>query len=305
MTSDHDSEGQKDAAEESTRGNGEGTLSSLASAIRSLAADYRSNQAQQRAHDRRVLWWTIAGAAAIFVYTLITLGLYISTVIHNGISNKISRRANEINRQSFVAVQRAFVNVVDLKVEHGPGLTPGEPGSRGVEAMYWTFTPLIENSGNTQTRRLEVSTMAWCPPVGVGIELRPLQGMVCEVTPIAPGDPQHFYEIGGAKTIHSILGPHARREFGGAGVTENFVEASANGGTLRWYVFGVIHYEDIFPQTQPHITKYCYQIGATKSVTGEIRPVPGFCDHWNCADDECDQDKREYDAEVAGLQRTP
>ena len=116
MTSDHDSEGQKDAAEESTRRNGEGTLSSLASAIRSLAADYQSNQAQQRAHDRRVLWWTIAGAAAIFAYTLITLGLYISTVIHNGISNKISRRANEINRQSFVAVQRAFVNVVDLAV---------------------------------------------------------------------------------------------------------------------------------------------------------------------------------------------
>jgi hypothetical protein len=72
-----DSEGQKDAAEESTRRNGEGTLSSLASAIRSLAADYQSDQAQQRAHDRRVLWWTIAGAAAIFVYTLITLGIYL------------------------------------------------------------------------------------------------------------------------------------------------------------------------------------------------------------------------------------
>jgi hypothetical protein len=27
--------------------------------------------------DRRVLWWTIAGAAAIFVYTLITLGIYV------------------------------------------------------------------------------------------------------------------------------------------------------------------------------------------------------------------------------------
>ena len=94
-----------------------------------------------------MLWWTIAGAAAIFVYTLITLGLYISTVIHNGISNKISRRANEINRQSFVAVQRAFVNVVDLKVEHGPGLTPGEPGSRVIEAMYWTFTPLDRKLG--------------------------------------------------------------------------------------------------------------------------------------------------------------
>jgi hypothetical protein len=304
MTSDHDSEGQKGAAEKSTRRKGEGTLSSLAKAIQSLAADYQSNQAQQRAHDRRVLCWTVAGAAAIFVYTLVTLGLFIGTVIHNGITNKISRRANEISRQSFVAVQRAFVNV-DLKVEHEPGLMPGDPGAPGVKAMYWTFTPIIENSGNTQTRRLEVSTMAWCPPPGVGIALKPLQGMICKVTPVVPGDPQHFYAIGSGKTIHSILGPHAKREFGGAGVTENFIEASASSGTLRWYVFGVIHYEDIFPQTQPHITKYCYQIEGTKSVTGEIRPVPSFCEHWNCADDECDRDRREYEEELAKEHRAP
>jgi hypothetical protein len=38
--------------------------------------------------------------------------------------------------------------------------------------------------------------------------------------------------MGAAKIIHSILGPHAKREFGGAGVTDNFIEASAMSGTL-------------------------------------------------------------------------
>ena len=122
MSSDRHGEPQKEATEGNSACKGEGTLSPLASSIQSFAVVYQANQAQQREHDRRVLFWTIFDAIAIFAYTAFTLAFYINTVIHNGISNKISRQANEINRQSFVAVQRAFVNVVDLKMDRGrPG----------------------------------------------------------------------------------------------------------------------------------------------------------------------------------------
>jgi hypothetical protein len=132
---------------------------------------------------------------------------------------------------------------------------------------------------------------------------KPQQAMVCEVTSLVPNDPQRHYEMGQIKTVHSILGPHAKKEFGGAGITDNFIQAMVSNSSLRRYVFGIIHYQDIFSQTLPHVTKYCYEIGASKLESGEIRPVHSICAHWDCADEERDQDKREYEEDSAKLRR--
>jgi hypothetical protein len=41
------------------------------------------------------------------------------------------------------------------------------------------------------------------------------------------------------------------------------------------------------------------QLGANTSEDKKIVPSYGFCDHWNCADDECDEDRKNYEREIA------
>lgn len=55
---------------------------------------------------------------------------------------------------------------------------------------------------------------------------------------------------------------------------------------------GVIRYNDIFPNTEEHVTKFCYWIradlsGVDQKSVGE--PYATQCGgHTNCADHECD-----------------
>src|SRR5664280_3451002 len=56
-----------------------------------------------------------------------------------------------------------------------------------------------------------------------------------------------------------ILGPQSNIELGGIGINETSIQAVLKG--FQMYVFGLIYYNDIFPDTKQHITKFCYQIG--------------------------------------------
>jgi hypothetical protein len=76
----------------------------------------------------------------------------------------------------------------------------------------------------------------------------------------------------------------------GMGITEPSLRAILGG--FKMSIFGLIYYNDIFPSTKEHVTKFCYQIGANLSETNQIASSFGFCNHWNCADDECDDDRK-------------
>jgi hypothetical protein len=84
---------------------------------------------------------------------------------------------------------------------------------------------------------------------------------------------------------------------GGGGVGVDLLKKAIDEG-WRFYIYGVIHYNDIFAHSEPHVTKYCYTIGAARNEKGDIEPRTGLCDHWNCADDECRTDR---DAWIAQL----
>jgi hypothetical protein len=64
------------------------------------------------------------------------------------------------------------------------------------------------------------------------------------------------------------------------------------------FIEGLITYNDIFPAAGLHTTKFCYQLTANTSEDNKIIPSYLFCDHWNCADAECDEDRKNYDQEI-------
>jgi hypothetical protein len=97
--------------------------------------------------------------------------------------------------------------------------------------------------------------------------------------------------------LHAILGPQSIAALDGIGIIEASLRAILQG--YPFFVFGLIYYDDIFPNSKHHITKFCYQIGANLSDKKEIVCNYGFCAHWNCADDECEDDKKAWDADVA------
>src|SRR5216683_7579573 len=61
---------------------------------------------------------------------------------------RTSQAANEISRESFVSVQRAYVIVDDVKIVRAADKGPNEPS--------WFFFPNIRNVGNTQTSELQI-----------------------------------------------------------------------------------------------------------------------------------------------------
>jgi hypothetical protein len=98
------------------------------------------------------------------------------------------------------------------------------------------------------------------------------------------------------KEAAAILGPQSGIALGGIGITEASIQAVLKG--YKMFVFGIIYYNDIFPRTKSHITKFCYQVGANLSDKNEIVSSFSFCDHWNCADDECKDDRKAWEADV-------
>ena len=210
------------------------------------------------------------------------------------------------------ASQRAFVSVASFE-------TPIRRNKTG-EVVYW-FIPNFKNSGNTPTRNMKYAIRASCPPItgfgpgNTGVEMAmaahmqlfcrypmPLAPYVLspDWKPPPPSDPE---EISKGAGISVFLGPQAAIALGGLGITEPSIRAIIDGFPL--YMWGVIYYDDIFPESKRHITKFCYQIAASKSVNNDIIPNFSFCDHWNCADDECKDDRKAYDAEMAGAAIQP
>ena len=183
-------------------------------------------------------------------------------------------RTDETTRESFTAVQRAFVNVSEHKIEKGK-ILPGPPGNPGTKESAWWFTPMIQNTGNTPTKNMHFLPIAWCGPPG--FSLGPMQAFGCEATPLLPTDPDNFFQD--RSTGHAVLGPHSIIPIGGVGIPVPAIESlgiaqRTTGG--EWFIFGVIHYNDILPYTREHVTKYCFVINANNFVLGEIQPAYGL-----------------------------
>jgi hypothetical protein len=224
-----------------------------------------------------------------------TFAILAATVVNVCIANKqwsAMTESNKINRESFTSVQRAFIAISDVEVT--PLYTSGE-------ITHWALRVNVENSGNTPTVDLNVMPNNTFFPIGkqdgwnqpyLGIKL-----------PEVPGDPEDIRVVlkRGGISLQALIGPHVKYPIASIGLPA--AKGAPNGiedvlaGHTRAFTYGAIHYHDIFEATREHVTKYCYGIGAEETKDG-VRPRAYPCSHWNCADDECKQDKSAYEAEV-------
>jgi hypothetical protein len=92
-----------------------------------------------------------------------------------------------------------------------------------------------------------------------------------------------------------IIGPHEVRTISGSGLPAAWVNKFLTPPVFS----GEARYEDIFGQY--HLTKYCFFIGSIDAETQ--KPYVGLCRHWNCADDECNADRAQYDREITAAFR--
>ena len=235
---------------------------------------------------------TAAGLIALIVYTAYTRQLVIDTKFATGEQARLTTDSNRINLEAYTAVQRAFITISDVEIN---------PIYDNGEITHWALRINIENSGSTPSVDLNVVPTNTDFPVGPQEGWSKIYPSVR--LPNVPNDPEDARSIlqRGGISLRALIGPHAKYPIISFGLPA--AEGAPHGitailaGKMRAFTYGAIHYHDIFKGTPEHVTKYCFGIGAEKTRDG-IRPQSYPCAHWNCADEECQGDKRSYEAEV-------
>lgn len=187
--------------------------------------------------------------------------------------------------------QRAFITASAFRIEKL------DQSSRN-DKSCWRFTPIIINTGVTPTKNMRMFTRVTYEPQFT----LPFGGLFnyAGITSLifAPSDPDRVFRRFSPWT-RSVLGP--KQELPDPPGNDTVCLTEQSGGNpfapWRYYASGVIHYNDTFPGTQEHITKYCFWIQA-RADGDAFKATPVLCSHWNCADDECEADERNYKEDV-------
>lgn len=195
---------------------------------------------------------------------------------------------------------RAFLSP-SIRIDDAMFIDP-EKGMSGPKVSGYLFQPVAENTGNTPTNGLTFAGTAITCGTSVNkwrddlaekavVQISPVQMVVFKTVdtkcqdfikfPDAPPDPADMFKDSGTGRV--FIGPHAKADVGGIGVTQDLLQYVNNKGG-RWYLAGVLRYHDTFPKTPEHITKYCYVLAMALAGDGSLKPHAGLCAHWNCAD---------------------
>jgi hypothetical protein len=183
-----------------------------------------------------------------------------------------TREQVSLNRLAMERTERAFVFLARMHAMAGVKRDTGQ-------VVDWTFFPVWENAGNTQTRFMYMHTN-WKP-----------------FTPQIPDDfdfPDLSKEP--VKRVQILLGPKATTWGGGCTVPIDTLDA-ARVGQCELFVWGWVEYNDIFERTPRHRTEFCVSINvagdpriANMPSDSESPHVPFFYPgyaKYNGADDEC------------------
>jgi hypothetical protein len=70
---------------------------------------------------------------------------------------------------------------------------------------------------------------------------------------------------------------------------------------LNFFIYGVARYHDQFFNTTERVTKFCFVV--IPFVRDGIADPQnhGLCHHWNCGDEDCDRDKKNYEADLRAV----
>lgn len=193
---------------------------------------------------------------------------------------RLTRESNSLSREAFTASQRPFVIVKDIQII--------------TDDAGWDFRPIIENAGNTPAKDLAV--VQWIEGMHlVFFPDGPLKGTRNFVT--EPPDPlTSLYK----QPFRSVLGPHSQMpsNFRGMGLSWGVGEDVMKEKVTPFIYWGYVRYRDIIDGTAEHVTKFCYNVQVSRGPNGDPAPALVQCRHWNCTDEQCDDDKRRYETEM-------
>jgi hypothetical protein len=247
-------------------------------------AQQRSTSNQDRANSKTSKILGYATFAVVALYTGLTYKQWQTT------------------RESFTAVQRAFVTMDDPLVEKSLGPDPAIAHLFVTEA--WTIKPVIRNSGNTPAKEVRWRSISTSGPSPIGLE--PGQAIRITNPPVGretwadtwdlPPDP----EFDETEFNSGPLGPQRSIPIGGVSAPKAAIR-DAMRAKRAWYIYGIVYYYDVFPGSPRHKTKFCFSISLTRTgpnTDTDTKIVTSACAHWNCADDECDEDSKQYETDV-------
>ena len=192
-------------------------------------------------------------------------------------SAKASRDAADIAHAAMIAGERAFVFALGFKQYCEKDGTTG--------LYHWRFRPTWMNSGNTPTKKMTIHTRYMLRdgktplPIGFNFDYPTSEVGVALVAPKTPSE-------GGMvpPPKEAAISP------------QDILDMQA--GRKILYLMGWAKYSDIFPNTPPHITRFCWVIhvsGNPMTITPgpEGSKLTGFAfaynhhDEGNCTDEEC------------------
>lgn len=181
-----------------------------------------------------------------------------------------------LTKEALIADKRAFIFADSLFSLWEQGDNP--------DSYNWRFRPVWRNSGDTPTKNLEIHSY-------------------CSLRNTALPDNFDFsradkHQIGGG-----LLGPKSSLNGGlapqspNAAITpQDIIDVQA--GRKFLYLWGYARYNDVFPGTPRHITRFCWAIfvvgDPTAFIPGTSAPAYGskvfsnvYLPQGNCADEEC------------------
>jgi hypothetical protein len=272
---DHDEEADKPFADNRD----------VINAIEALGGKYETAQGERSEHDTKTLFWTRTAGVGVLVYTGITALIMVASI------------ASAIySWRTLTEVQRAFITVSELKIEH--------VDSADGKVKLLRLTPAIKNTGTT-------------PAVGVSLVLmNPLNDWT--VAPFnlsppiyfslsgkigAPRDPDELMDNSGASYLRKdfVIGPEGG-SLTASGLSTDLPATSgftAMQNGMGRFIYGSIHYFDVFDH--PHLSKFCFRTDGIKMITtsnpDDIELRQDLCSHWNCTDGYCKADKQAYDSD--------
>jgi hypothetical protein len=233
---------------------------------------YRRQNAERDAHRKKPFRQTLR--SSLTNPNIITQALLVAFTFALALVGWLQWGTLEKSEETARVTQRPYVSAPELRIVKR-------------EPIYWMFQVMVENSGGTPTKDLRY--------------------VVVSSYNVAPTDPEDaFLHPKEPYLIFSggFIAPKSKTALlpGESGLPQSVIDQMANDKSY-FYIFGVIHYRDRFFGTPEHVTKFCFGALAIKGQDGRGTPGWDVCRHWNCVDEDCQNDKERYEAELKAWKR--
>jgi hypothetical protein len=219
--------------------------------------------------ERREKVYVALSSIAVAAFTFLLFAATVFLFVSGEKSADAAKKSAEIAERALIAGQRAFVSVYFEASAH-KSIQTGK-------ITNWSFTPVWQNPGDTPTRDMQNH-----------INIRRFDGPL-------PSD-WNFPDLwdGGTSPedrLSTPLGIAPKGNVRGQTVGNFSIDQMQEiiDGTRQLYMWGWATYNDVFPETSKHVTRFAVQILAGGDPTDKDRTsfTFRFIRKYNCSDEEC------------------